>query len=45
MDGKASTMANYLIALAILEKTGKTYVQREIREIMAEIRKELELDK
>jgi hypothetical protein len=41
MDSKASAMASYLIALAILEKTGNTFVQREIREVMAEIRKEL----
>lgn len=41
MDGKASAMASYLIALAILESTGNTYVQREIREVMTEIKKEL----
>lgn len=41
MDSKAAAMASYLVALAIMEKTGNTYVQREIREVMSEIRKEL----
>lgn len=45
MDGnsKAQALATYLQALAILQRTDKTYVHREIAKVMQEIEKELGL--
>jgi hypothetical protein len=45
MDGRAEALASYLVGLAILEQTGNTYVQREIRAVLEEIQKELKLKK
>ncbi|WP_264371378.1 hypothetical protein [Virgibacillus necropolis] len=41
MDGK--TLALYLIALAMLEANGQTYVSREIREAMNQLQYEIGL--
>lgn len=42
---RAQALASYLMALALLEKTGKTYVSREIRQTLDEIQAELGLKK
>lgn len=36
-------LATYLLALSIMEKTNNTYVTREIRQALAEVKKELGL--
>ncbi|HET7615895.1 MAG TPA: hypothetical protein VFK27_02970 [Bacillales bacterium] len=38
---RALTLSLYLNALALLESTGKTYVSREIREVMKQLEDEL----
>jgi len=38
-----NTLALYLMALAIIESNGKTYVSREIREAMEQIQRELDI--
>lgn len=43
MEGNTSALATYLIALAILESNGQTYVSREIREVIEQLRIELGL--
>ena len=40
---KVGSLALYLIGLAILEKNGQTYVSKEIREAIKELKQELEL--
>ena len=42
---RAQALASYLIALALLEQSGDTYVKREIRESLDEIKRELGLKK
>lgn len=42
-NDKAQALAAYLQALAILQRTDKTYVHREIAKVMQEIEKELGL--
>lgn len=44
-DKRAQALASYLQALAILQRTNKTYVQREIQKVIDEIEKELSLKK
>lgn len=43
LDGNTSALATYLVALAILESNGKTYVSREIREAIEQLKIELGL--
>ena len=38
-------LATYLIGLALLEANGKTFVSREIREVIEELKQELNLKK
>jgi hypothetical protein len=45
MDGRAEALAGYLVGLALLEQTGDTYVKKEIREVLDEIKRELGLKK
>jgi len=40
---RAQALASYLQALAIIQQTNKTYVHREISEVIKEIEKELGL--
>ena len=42
---RAQALADYLKALAMLEQTGKTYVNQEIRQVLEEIQRELGLKK
>jgi hypothetical protein len=41
MESKETAMAIYLLALAKLEATGKTYVAREIRETQKQLHEDL----
>lgn len=43
MDGNTSALATYLVALAILEQNGKTFVSREIRDAIDQLKIELGL--
>ncbi len=43
-ESKAQALAAYLQALAILQQTDRTIVQREILKVMEEIERELGLD-
>lgn len=42
-NNRIGSLALYLIGLAILENNGETYVNKEIREAIKEIKQELEL--
>lgn len=41
MGENTQALATYLIALAILEKNGQTYVSREIRETIEKIKQDI----
>lgn len=46
MDGNtlsSQALATYLLALAVLESNGKTYVSKEIREAIERLQRELRL--
>lgn len=42
---RAQALASYLVALALLEQSSDTYVRQEIRQALAEIQRELGLQK
>lgn len=45
MKDNTDALTNYLIGLALLEANGKTFVNREIREVISKIEEELDIKK
>ncbi|WP_419893604.1 hypothetical protein [Oceanobacillus kimchii] len=43
MSENTSALATYLVALAILESNGETFVSREIRDAINKLKQDLEL--